>query len=162
MLWQPGSWADCRDPAVFRVGELLYLYYTGSDANGGIIGVATAEHPAGPWQDWGAVMPPAPIIPESPTLFYANQSYYLFFHYSGGAEAYRIGASPAGPWTEPYLLAPGWGHEVWADQSGQSYTSYLTSYAVTIAPLTWNQFFDPPRPFIGGQVFNIVLPLVLR
>jgi hypothetical protein len=108
-------------------------------------------------------MPPvSAAILESPTLFYATQSFYLFFHYSGGVEAYRIGATPAGPWSEPYLLAPGWAHEIWTDQSGQVYTSYLTTYTVTISPLTWNTFFDPPRPFIGSQVFNTVLPLILR
>jgi len=101
-------------------------------------------------------------IPESATIFYAHSSYYLFYHYSGGDEVYRIGPSPAGPWSEPRTIAPGWAHEVWTGQAGLVYTSYLTSYAVTISPLTWNMAFDPPRPFIGSQVFNTILPLILR
>ncbi len=185
--WQPGQWADCRDPAVFRIGPQLYLYYTATDETGGIIGLATASNPAGPWRDWGTVIPPVPLptssglmigngqnsvvnapfgpftnIPESPTLFYANGSYYLFYHYSGGAEVYRIGASPAGPWSETRTIAPGWAHEVWADQAGQVYTSYLTNYTVTISPLIWNTAYDPPRPFIGSQIFTTILPLILR
>lgn len=187
--WQAGQWADCRDPAVFRIGPQLYLYYTAADETGGIIGLATAADPAGPWRDWGTVIDPVKLpsisredpgeaawqssaaympsriqtnIPESATIFYAHSSYYLFYHYSGGDEVYRIGPSPAGPWSEPRTIAPGWAHEVWTGQAGQVYTSYLTSYAVTISPLTWNMAFDPPRPFIGSQVFNTILPLILR
>jgi hypothetical protein len=101
-------------------------------------------------------------MPESATLAFSGGYYYLFYNLSKGAERYRIGASPTGPWLGPYRLGPGWAHEVWQTIDGDWFTSYLTYFTVTIAPLSWDQFYSPPRPFIGAAVHHVMLPLVIR
>lgn len=163
MVWQNGDWADCRDPMVIKIEGVYYLYYTGMDTGGGIIGIATANSLLGPWDDWGAVTPPnAQSVPESPTTVLYGGNYYLFTTDSFQGEVLRIGATPAGPWKGPYEYVPGWAHEIWPDIDGNWYASYLTDYTVTISPLTWDTAQQPAWPFIGEQVFNIRMPLVLR
>lgn len=161
--WQAGLWADCRDAMVMKSGAQYYLYYSASDHDGGIVGLATAASPLGPWTDWGTILPPMPgLIPESPTIFYRQGSFYLLYHYprySNGT--YRSGASPAGPWGPEYTLTPGWAHEVWDGQDGQTYASYLTNYKITIRPLAWNERFSPALPFLGWQRFETHLPTTL-
>jgi hypothetical protein len=175
--WQAGKWADCRDATIIKDGNDYYLYYSASDQEGGIIGMATSISPVGPWEDWGHVIPPVPgTVPESPTIYYRpsiipgnelqpfsqTAYFYLFYHLSGQAESYRIGATQAGPWSEPFTLLPGWAHEVWNGQDGLTYTSYLTDYSITISQLTWNTYYDPPHPFIGADVHRCLLPLVTK
>jgi hypothetical protein len=158
MIWEDHTWADCRDPMVFKVGDTYYLYYTGRDEAGGIIGLATASSPEGPWFDWGATMILEEAqIPESPTIFIYDGVYYLFYSNQGGH--YRIGASPNGPWLEEIPFNPGWAHEVWTGQDNLTYTSYLTNYSVTISQLIWDDAYYPPRPFIGSAIFHTFLPL---
>ena len=161
--WNDTGWADCRDPMVIKINGVYHLYYTAADEEGGIIGLATAATPRGEWTDWGKIIPPIPTtMPESPTLYKHDHFYYLFYHPSGQGEVYRIGASPTGPWLEPESLIPGWAHEVWEAQDGITYTSYLTSYAITISPLSWNPYSYPPQPFIGTQIYRIVLPIIFQ
>jgi beta-xylosidase len=164
MNWLAGTWADCRDPTVIRVGNTYYLYYTGRDSDLGIIGLATSESPQGPWRDWGATMSLSTpnAIPESSTLARNGELFYLFYNKTSLGEHYRIGASPAGPWTMEYALRPGWAHEFWRSPEEEWYTSYLTDYTITISPLTWDSYFDPPRPFIGSAVYHIAIPLVVH
>ncbi len=163
MIWQDGGWADCRDPMVLKSDGHYYLYYTGMDVNGGIVGAAKATTLEGPWRDWGAIIPPVVGgIPESATVASYAGAYYLFYNDTSLGEVFRIGASPAGPWLEPQRFLPGWAHEVWQDVDGKWYTSYLTSATVTISPLTWDDFYDPVWPFIGENAFHILLPLFLR
>jgi beta-xylosidase len=162
-IWDETGWADCRDPMLMKQGEIYYLYYTGVDEQGGIVGVATAPSPTGKWTDWGNVIPPKPgYIPESPTIFYHDHFFYLFYHYSYQPETYRIGASPAGPWLAEEGFAPGWAHEVWAGQDNATYTSYLTDYSITISPLSWNLYYYPPHPFIGTEIYRSILPVLYR
>jgi predicted GH43/DUF377 family glycosyl hydrolase len=163
MVWQAGQWADCRDPTVIKVGDVVYLYYTGTDTTGGIIGLATASSPAGPWTDLGSIIPPiVGGMPESPTVALFADSYYLFYNQTNAGERYQIGNSPAGPWQEAYPFTPGWAHEVWQNPEGEWYTSYLTWFTVTISPLTWDTLVRPIRPWIGTEVFHTFLPLFLR
>lgn len=161
--WIEIDWADCRDPMVMKLNGVYYLYYTGYDELGGIVGVATSDSPTGEWTDWGNIIPPLPgNLPESPTLYFHQPYYYLFYHPSGQSETYRIGASPSGPWTEPHTIAPGWAHEVWDGVDGITYTSYLTDYSISISPITWNTYYSPPRPFIGEKIYLSILPLIIR
>jgi hypothetical protein len=142
MVWAPGVWSDCRDPSLFRVEDTYYLLYTGADEAGGILGLATAKHPAGPWQDWGAILPANPSVAyESPALVRNGSHYYLFYNLSSTGERYRTGATPP---------------------EGKLFTSYLTGYTVSISPLIWDDFFSPPRPWIGSQVHHLLLPSVLH
>ena len=162
MVWQSNQWADCRDPTVIKIGSTYYLYYTGLDQAGGIVGIATATSPLGPWTDWGAILTLTNGMPESSTLAAHGGSHYLFYNDTSQGERFRIGPGPTGPWTQAYVFAPGWAHEVWQGQDGHSYTSFLTDYTVTISRLTWDAFYNPPRPFIGERVFRLMLPLIER
>ena len=165
MVYQVGEWADCRDATIFKLGNTYYMYYTGLDTNGGIIGVATASSPLGPWYDWGATLTlnSQPLsIAESPTGVDYNGLYYLLYHDTQNGEHYRIGATPAGPWSQAYPLSPGWAHEIWKDQEGNTFTSFLTDYTVTIAPISWDTIFDPPRLIIGTNINHQFLPVLLR
>ena len=124
---------------------------------------------------------------ESPTLWQRNEGYYLFYNATrtmlgttmlaanGGppfdnalslnesaGEKHRFGPAPGGPWGEAFPLFPGWAHEIWSGMDGQTYTSYLTDYTVTIQSLIWNTRYDPPRPFIGEQIVETFVPLLVR
>jgi hypothetical protein len=163
MLWVDGQWADCRDPTVIKVNGLYYLYYTGEDTSGGIVGLATAAELSGPWIDWGAVLPAVPgAALESPTIVPFGDAYYLFYYDTTSTERYRIGATAAGPWLETGAFGPGWGNEVWQSQDGSWFTSYLTDYTVTISALTWDAFFVPSRPLVGKAAYHLTLPHVMQ
>ncbi len=164
MIWQNGQWANCRDPMLLKVVDTYYLYYTGLDQDGGIVGIATSSSPLGPWYDWGAILtlttPNA--MAESVTVALHDTFYYLFYNDTSQGQRYRIGATPSGPWTEAQPFRPGWAHEVWLGQDGYTYTSFLTNYTVTISRLTWDDFYYPPHPFIGEAVYHVLLPLILQ
>jgi hypothetical protein len=164
MVWEAGKWADCRDPTVIKIENTYYLYYTGLDIDGGIIGMATSLSPFGPWVDWGGIISPLPanVMAESATVVSFDQSYYLFYNDTSRGGMYRIGGSQAGPWEPPVGFTPGWAHELWQNSSGQWYTSYLQDYTVTISPMTWDNFFSPAKPSIGLSVYHMVLPMVLQ
>jgi predicted GH43/DUF377 family glycosyl hydrolase len=172
MIWSGfDTWSDCRDATVIQAGNLYYLYYTGLDyapdlrSSVGIVGLASSTSPLGPWLDQGAVLRLPGAMPESPTVAVHEGVYYLFYNHAGaevlgGME--RHGPAPAGPWTEASPFRPGWAHEVWSDLEGETNTSYLTDYSVTIQRLTWDSFYDPPRPFIGETIYRIFAPLATR
>jgi hypothetical protein len=166
-IWTEFNWSDCRDPHVLFVNGVYYLYYTGTDTTGGIVGVASAYSPTGPWTDLGSVLEPVPDHSfESPTLFYREGFYYLIYHdtLSGISEGVFsvISPSPTGLWVEPVPLAPGWAHEFWQDSEDNWRISYLTSYVVNIDFVTWNPYTNPPRPLIGKEAFFSLLPVIVR
>jgi len=162
-IWQEGNWADCRDPTVIKIGNTYYMYYTGRDVEGGIIGIASSISLHGPWQDWGRVFPPSNDMYESPTIIHFGNYYYLFYHltsaYSKG-EYYRISESPFGPWQPPIFLPRGWAHEFWRNPNGVWYTSFLTDYTISISTITWDNFFQPPLLIMGDAAYHLLLPLI--
>lgn len=167
MVWEDGAWANCRDPHVFKIEDTFYMLYTGEDLDGGIVGLATAPSPRGPWQDLGSILTlEGAGIPESPALWPANGGFYLIYNRAGAGaasgEKYRFGPTLTGPWSQEASLTPGWAHEIWSGLDAQTYTSYLTDYTVTIQPLIWNTRFDPPLPFIGAQILEWMLPVVVH
>lgn len=169
-IWEANEWADCRDPMVLLDGDVFYLYYTGRDAGAdgahGIVGIAQASSPEGPWTDLGAtITSPVPALfqmLESPTVYNFQGYYYLFANNTAQGEEYRFAVDPTGPWSAAYQLRPGWAHEVWTAEDGGSYTSYLTSYIVTISPLTWSFYSLPPTPHIGRNIYYSFNPLIVR
>lgn len=161
-VWQAGAWADCRDPMVVEIDGVYHLYYSATDELGGIVGLAIASAPDGPWSDQGAVLTLPGTIPESPTVVERDGLYYLFYTVPFDAGYYRVGNSPAGPWSEARRVNRGWAHEIWSGQDGYTYASFLTTYSVTISRLTWDTFYDPVQPFIGESVHHLLLPLVGR
>ncbi len=164
MIWQEDQWANNRDAVVLKAGELYYLYYTGEDLGGPIIGMATSPSPVGPWYDWGATLqlPASSGHAESPMVFIHEGLFYLLYNHIVDGERVRVGASPGGPWSCDFAITPGWAHEVWSGEADTSFTSYLTSYAVSIAPLKWDRFYYPPRPYIGDPPYRLLLPLLQR
>ena len=163
MVWEGfDTWSDCRDPTMVKIGDVYYLYYTGLDIGGGIVGVATATSPYGPWMDWGSILTLSQGMAESATLVHYGSSYYLVYHDTALGEHFRIGPGPTGPWTNAHPFTPGWAHEIWQDQDGAWYTSFLTNYKVKISSLTWDTFYQPPHPAIGGDVYHLTLPLLVR
>jgi hypothetical protein len=159
------TWSDCRDPMVLKAGDRYYLYYTGLDTGGGIVGLATASDPLGPWTDWGAVLTRPVSMPESPAVVAYGGLYYLLYNDAppgGLGEVYHYGPTPAGPWSKARPFRPGWAHEVWLGGDARFYTSYLTDYTVSIDYLTWDSTYVPARPFIGETVYRVSLPLVSR
>jgi beta-xylosidase len=163
MVWPgEGSWSDCRDPMVKRWGSHYYLYYTGKDKDGGIVGLATAESPEGPWRDWGAILTVPGTMLESPMVIFHEGWYYLVYNQTSAGERLRVGPTPSGPWSESRPLHPGWAHEIWMSMNGNWMTSYLTTYDISIQPLTWDETFSPAWPFIGEQVHHLWLPLIMN
>jgi hypothetical protein len=166
-VWSPNSWSDNRDPVVIADGGLYYLYYTGRDSAGGIVGAAVANALVGPWTDLGATLGPIPgRILESPMVFSEWGGFYLAVHetlpgQSLGAQI-RSGNSPTGPWGNPSPLFPGWAHEFWQDPALNWHASYLTTPDITIEPVGWLHDRTPPRPFLGDALFEIHLPLLTR
>ncbi len=159
--WTPEAWADCRDPMVVKSGGQYFLFYAGRDVGGGMIGLATAPAPTGPWSDWGPVFPPVEDATlESPFVAEYGGMSYLLYHLPGMGEFYRAAGSLAGPWDPPRPLAPGWAHEVWQTPGGAWLTSYLTDSSVAIAPLTWDTLFQPARILVGAQLYRDYLPFL--
>ena len=161
MVWEDDVWADCRDPYVMKDDGTYYLFYTGRDTGGGIVGVATASTPTGPWTDMGAIFTlDTGNMAESPAVVKYDGWFYIFYNHSHRWEEFRISASILGPWGDDGRFSPGWAHEVWQDNGGKWYTSYLTDYTVLISPFIWDDFFYPHRPFIGTDVYHVLLPLL--
>jgi len=86
-VWTDSDWADCRDPMVLRHDKTWYLFYSGTDTDGGIAGVATAPSVLGPWTDRGAVMKVAPgTVPESCFVLKASDgTFVMTFNHAGPA-----------------------------------------------------------------------------
>ncbi|MCB9136422.1 MAG: family 43 glycosylhydrolase [Anaerolineales bacterium] len=164
--WTAGIWADCRDPHVIYADGQYYLFYTGTDIAGGIVGVASAPAPEGPWTDLGPVVPPVlDQYYESPSVFFHDSGYFLAYHkIQSGLSAgtfTEISETPAGPYSSPQFLGYGWAHEFWQDAEFAWYTSYLTTYKVTIAPVFWNAYQTPPRPMLVQMSHAMYIPNVL-
>lgn len=78
-------WSDARDPMVIRHNNTYFLYYTGRDVTGGIVGVAMADSLMGPWRDLGAVLrTSAAVLPESPFVLAYDGVFYLYYNAAGG------------------------------------------------------------------------------
>lgn len=159
-VWKLDRSADCRDPFLIKIGEVYYLYYTGRDQEGGIIGVASAPTPIGPWTDLGRVVTPVEgEMLESPFLVNYQGRYFLFYNLSLEGEYYRVSERHDGGFGEASPFTPGWAHELWQSVEGEWFTSYLTDYSVTINRLTWIAS-DPPQPIIEWARSKLYLPLI--
>ncbi len=142
MIWAgAGRWSDARDPMVVYSQNRYYLYYTGLDVDGGILGVAVADSIFGPWQDLGPTLTLAGAMLESPTILEKNGFFFLVYHrvLDGVGPEIRMAPSPTGPWTSPIPVALGWAHEFFQAADGSWMTSYLTDYSVTVDRLEWVQ-----------------------
>jgi beta-xylosidase len=162
----PHTWSDARDPMVLRHDQQYWLYYTGRDSTGGIVGVAVADTLEGPWRDQGAVLRTAEgVMPESPFVIKHAGRFYLSYTAaepgSASVSHWQWATAPSGPWHPARQEPLGWAHDF-------SFTGnwWLASYvigpgrAIGISPVRWNTTAGtPPVPQIGWSLF---LPLVQR
>jgi len=162
MVWSENDWADCRDPMVIKENDTYFLYYTGLDQAGGIIGVAESPSLMGTWDDQGSITEPDPTtMPESTFVLFQNGIYYLFYNLSYIGEYYRTSTtSHLGPWSEEIALPPGWANEFFSGMDGKIYSSYLTDYTVTISPVSWDYLFSPPHPVLSENIYYHFLPQI--
>lgn len=155
----PASWSDCRDPMVLAYGGRYYLYYTGANRSGPIVGVAQADDPAGPWRDLGAVYQAAEpgLVPESPYVVAEGGQFYLFYNASGGAgrgPRWRWAVSPFGPWQPSAPAVIGWAHDFYRADSG-----WLVSYligdgaAIGVDQVRWRRAGGLATPQIGARLY---------
>ena len=149
-VWPADAWADCRDPMVLHrpQDQLWYLFYSGTDTTGGIVGVATAPAVLGPWTDRGAVLQVDKGVPESAFVLKDPAGGFLMVvnhstpdRKDGGIKIARgrsllpvDGKAPFGNLeilsesAEPGLA--GWAHEFIAQGDGTLLAAYLTGYWV--------------------------------
>jgi len=159
MIWVEDEWADCRDPMVIKKNDVYYLYYTGLDETGGIIGVAESTSLMGTWVDQGSVTEPDPTtMRESPFVLSRDGIYYLFYNFPTIGEYYQTRTSHLEPWSEKIALRPGWANEFFSGMDGKLYSSYLTDFTVTISPVSWDRLFSPPRPVLSENIYYQFLP----
>ena len=153
----PTAWSDARDPMVLFYNNRYFLYYTGTDTSGGIVGVAVADAITGPWQDVGATLRTDPSThPESPFVVSYAGNYYLYTNDSAAGpanEVWRWGPSPFGPWQQAVAEPLGWANDFY--QIGATwYSSHVAGdgSAIGFAPIQWNTTTVPATPKIGWDV----------
>lgn len=163
MIWPGwGKWADARDPMVLWAHGRYYLYYTGLDVDGGIVGAAVADNPFGPWEDLGAIVTTPGAIPESPTVMERDGFFFLAFNRTVDhtGPVMSMGLSAVGPWSEAWPLTPGWAHEFFQSVDGHWLTSYLTTYEVTVDLIDWEQRGTIYYPVLRIPPNRIYLPQI--
>jgi len=155
----PTTWSDCRDPMVLAYNGRYYLYYTGADRSGPIIGVAMADNPAGPWYDLGATYQAAEPgkVPESPHVIEQSGLFYIFYNATGATgngTRWRWAVSPFGPWQPSAAFPLGWAHEFYRDATGLR-SSYVigNGLAIGVDEVIWRQSGVSALPQIGTQIY---------
>lgn len=155
----PQAWSDCRDPMVLAHQGRYYLYYTGANRAGPIVGLAVADAPAGPWYDLGAVYAAAEPgrLPESPYVVEQAGLFYLFYNASGpGASGtrWRWSTSPFGPWQPAVDQPRGWAYDFFRADQGWLATYLLgNGEAIAIAPIRWRGAGLHAWPQIGERIY---------
>lgn len=100
-----GSWDSYKIEAgdIFKDHDTYYLYYHGQGSGRGWkVGVATANHPLGPWKKYEK----NPIQSFGPCPFVLKEKtnkFYMWFtgdSYKGGGVGLATASSPLGPWKE--------------------------------------------------------------
>ena len=163
-LWGPDRWSDCRDATILKVDQIYYLYYTGRDRNGPILGWATAFSPDGPWYDWGATLTleSKRAMIESPAIIDHDGLFYLLYNNTSKGEEYRIANSQIGPWSDALSFRPGWANEIWTGQDGLVYTSYVKKYSIGIERLHLNNSYTQLLFFIDANIRRYYFPIMLN
>lgn len=158
----PKNHSDTRDPMILRHDNRYFMYYTGLDVSGGIVGVAMADRLSGPWRDLGAVLRvPPETMAESPFVVSHANFYYLYYNATGGTgkgPRWHWAPSPFGPWQAAVGEPLGWAHDFY-----NTGTAWLVSYvigngqAIQVTTVRWNTSTTPPAPYIG---YTMYLPVM--
>lgn len=161
------KWSDARDPMVLKQKDQYYLYYTGKDTSGGVVGVAIANQLTGPWRDWGAVAAASPkAMAESPYVIEKDGVYYLMFNDAGGnGPTWSWAVSPLGPWQNEGKELIGWAHDFFRSANSQWWVSYVmgNGEAIRVQPLNWFDRGYPLRaPLIGHRIYLPIAAHELR
>ena len=154
-LWDPGQWSDCRDPMVFRDGNIFYCYYTAMRKNTdtgqpesclGISSSIDLFH----WKDEGYIRLEHSLAtpPESPFVFRHNGLYYLeYTNYKYGI-VYLTSKDPVKGWkelpAEKMVLMSGVSASEIYPEGDRLYMSYISHqknglHFFEICELEWNQ-----------------------
>jgi len=162
------KWSDNRDPMILKQQGQYYLYYTGKDTSGGVVGVATSASITGTWQDWGAVVQTSlKSMPESPFVLENGGVYYMMYNDTGGnGPTWSWAVSPLGPWQPEHNETIGWAHDFVRIPNS---SSWLVSYvqgdgeSIHVTPLTWVNNNYPLRiPRIGSRTYLPALAFKIR
>lgn len=174
-VWPADAWADCRDPMVYfnEPDRTWYMFYSGSDVTGGIVGVATAPDILGPWEDRGAILCVDKGVPESAFVLPDPQGgYVMVINHStpdrvdGGIKVARakslLPEDGKPSFRNIELLEPsgepglgGWAHEFAMNPDGTVLAAYLTGYWINFQDVrlveskggwTLTGIPDPPGP----------------
>lgn len=153
-------WSDGRDPMVLRYNDRYFLYYTGRDQHGGIVGVAIADDLMGPWRDLGPVLrlPEPDGMPESPFVINHDGYFYIYYNATGSGQRWQWAPSPFGPWQSPVYEPFGWAHDFYFDGT-RWLASYLNGYGeeIQVRPVRWQTHTNPATPMIHYRSY---LPLL--
>ena len=156
--WRPGTWSNCRDPDVFRIGDTLYALNTCSTRGGkGAIDVAVSTDGLA-WRDRGPLfVNDADSVLESVQLIEREGRWYLFFSEQDvlGVSVLRA-PSMNGPWIkgERRVMARGQAAELLGDAPAtlvSRHASYRSAggrvrYVVMVDSLLWDA---SGNPYIG-------------
>jgi hypothetical protein len=120
--WQPGQWANCRDPYVFRSGDSLFALNTASTNSGrGAVDLASSMDGVS-WTDQAPLfVNNADSVLESLQLVEHAGEWYLFFSEQNVyGFTYLRAPSWRGPWNKKTLLwvAMGQAVELFGDRPG--------------------------------------------
>lgn len=155
------TWSDNRDPMILKYEGYYYLFYTGLDVDGGIVGVAKASSLSGVWEDLGAILPAETgAMLESPFVFSKDGFFYLYYNNTKlNGTQWRSSDSPFGPWQEPIKEKIGWAHDFGLVNESW-YASYVigNGEAIGVSPLKWLPG-TPPAPYFGSRLF---MPLIVK
>jgi hypothetical protein len=154
------TWSDGRDPMVVRYNDRYFLYYTGRDQHGGIVGVAIADNLAGTWRDLGPILrlPASDGMPESPFVISHNGYFYIYYHAPGSGQRWQWAPSPFGPWQSAVHEPFGWAYDFYFDGT-RWLASYLNGYGeeIQVRPVRWQTHTNPATPMIHHRHY---LPLI--
>jgi predicted GH43/DUF377 family glycosyl hydrolase len=154
-IWDTAKWSDCRDPMVFRDGNIFYCYYTAARKNieNGqpeyCLGISSSKdlfH----WKDEGFIRLEYSLAtpPESPFVFRHNGLYYLeYTNYKYGI-VYLTSKDPVKGWKElsvekMVLMGGVSASEIYPD-GNKLYMSYISHqknglHFFEIRKLQWNR-----------------------
>ncbi len=153
--WNLNKWSDCRDPMVFKDGDMFYCYYTAArlvpetEKFEYCLGIASSKDLI-MWKDEGfrRLLHTLETPPESPFVVKKNGKYYLFYtNYKHGI-VYVKSNDPLDGWKEnpddPQSIIEGVSASEIIQENGKWYITFISHMAnglhfFEIRELIWNE-----------------------
>lgn len=139
--WERGRWADCRDPEIFKDGDIFYMYLTAHAANGdprGIVAVAESKDLI-QWKNPKIAVRHRHAM-ESPQVWKKGDKYFMTTSAHGGGV--WVSDKPDSGWKPAAFARPNiQAYEKHVKTSG-SYAEEVFTYGDKdiIAGLTWRHY----------------------